>query len=911
MKEKKQKATNHTIKNKPKDFLIPIITSFVFIALIFTPVYINFNSLFYDLFLTTKNKIKEDPRIVLLNVDDKAIDKLGAWPWPRSYMADALIVLKELRGRTLIFDIEYNTPSPAGINNLHLKNDIPNEFHNRFRDMSSQFTDFFFALKTEQISLEDAEYYINDLIDYTFDTKDDLLASVDSLVINNDDYLAQAIGFFGNVSSAYRVFETENTGLSDEDRNLLKKKLALEVIKKHKPREDFVDFQPSLVPMMMNADKSGFVNVIIDPDGKRRRLNPLAFIEGEAYSQLVFSTVLEWLDYPTVEVEKNKIRLINAKYDDKRVNISIPLDSDYNMLINWPHKVYDESFIHVSIYDLVQYKRGIDELAALFKNLELRDSWQLFSMNPLNSITDEFEYVQYVLAQALQAQTQDTSNEYVEAIEAWYESIAFFFDQGYEEIVSNTLEDIIDASEDVQQAVLLEAEKDGFALEFENTRDSFNILMTNKKLLTEQLEGTMSIIGYSGTGTTDIGATPFDKAYINIGTHASFANTIFQRDFLQESSRLVDIIGTLLIPILFYFLARRLTSTKLGIAGIIASFLCVLIPWAVFKYTGYFYKLVPTLLALLLSYLIYSLIRYFRESREKSFLQKAIGTYVSNEVLNEIIEDPSKLKLGGESRHMTVIFTDVKGFSSISEKLTPEELVTLLNAYLTGMSDIILDEKGVVDKYEGDAIIAFWGAPNILENHAYHSIAAAVKMKILGEELNKKFIAEKMTPAPLLTRFGINTGEMVAGNMGTERKMNYTVMGNAVNLAARLEGVNKMYGTWILTTDYTAKEAGDEFIYRRLDQVRVVGINTPVQLLEVIDFKNSINSEKESFLKDFEKALDLFNERNYKAAQDIFDNLLKINAEDGPSTIYRDRCIDFIKSPPAKDWDGVFNLTQK
>ena len=139
-----------------------------------------------------------------------------------------------------------------------------------------------------------------------------------------------------------------------------------------------------------------------------------------------------------------------------------------------------------------------------------------------------------------------------------------------------------------------------------------------------------------------------------------------------------------------------------------------------------------------------------------------------------------------------------------------------------------------------------------------------------------------MTPAPLLTRFGINTGEMVAGNMGTERKMNYTVMGNAVNLAARLEGVNKMYGTWILTTDYTAKEAGDEFIYRRLDQVRVVGINTPVQLLEVIDFKNSINSEKESFLKDFEKALDLFNERNYKAAQEIFDNLVKIKQEDGP-----------------------------
>jgi adenylate cyclase len=912
MSKKSPKGTNHKIKTKKQDVFIPLLISFLIILLSFAlnTFFSNFNSLFYDFFLQSRKQIKEDPRIILLDVDDTAIDKLGAWPWPRSYMADALIVLKEINARSVVFDIEYNTPSPAGINRIHLEQDIPYEFKNKFDDLSGQFSDFFTAIHRKQISLDDAAYFINDLIAYADETRDDLLETVEKLAVNNDDYLAQAMGLFKDVSAAYKVFETENQALSEKDRAILKERLTLPVTKEYEPKDTYVDIQPSLLPMMQSAKHNGYVNVIIDPDGKRRRLNPLVFIDGEAYTQLVFTTVLEWLGNPPVSLTKNKVSIHGAKIGENLVRIDIPLDKDGNMLINWPQKSYNDSFTHVSIYELVNYKRSIDELSLLFASLELRDAWKFPSVYPVNYLTQEKKRVDYCLELALEAQNEEATNDYIEAMEDWLESIKDFFEQEYNTIVIETMEELANSA-DENQATLLLQEAQLFSQLYDDASHLFSVTKTNKALLKERLEGSLCIIGYSGTGTTDIGATPFDKQYINVGTHASFANTIFQQDFLQESSQLIDIIFTLLIPLAFYFIAMHLNSTRLGISGILAIILCIIIPLFIFKFTGYYFKLFPALVALTLSYLIYSLIRYFRESREKSFLQKAIGTYVSNEVLNEIIEDPTKLKLGGESRHMSVMFSDVKGFSSISEKLTPEQLVTLLNTYLTGMSNIVLDEKGVVDKYEGDAIIAFWGAPNILENHAYHSIAAAVKMKALEAELNKTFIEENKSPVPLLTRFGINTGEMVAGNMGTERKMNYTVMGNAVNLAARLEGVNKMYGTWILTTDYTAKEAGDEFMYRRLDQVRVVGINKPVQLLEVIDFKNSINSEKESFLKDFEKALDLFNERNYKAAQDIFDNLLKINAEDGPSTIYRDRCIDFIKSPPAKDWDGVFNLTQK
>lgn len=916
MTKKSPKGTNHKIKAKKKDVFIPILISILIILLSFAlnTFFSNFNSLFYDFFLKTRSQITEDPRIILLDVDDIAIDKLGAWPWPRSYMADALIVLKEVNARSAVFDIEYNTPSPAGINRLHLEQDIPYEFKNKFVDLSSQFSDLFSAIKTKQISIDDADYFINDLIAYADKTRDDLLETVEKLAVNNDDYLAQAMGLFQNVSAAYKVFETENQALSETDRAILKKRLVLPVQKEYEPKDTYIDIQPSLLPMMQSADKNGFVNVIIDPDGKRRRLNPLVFIDGDAYTQLVFTTVLDWLGNPEVSVSKTKVSLHDAKLGDKTIRIDIPLDKDGNMLINWPQKTFNDSFFHVSIYELVNYKRSIDKLSSLFASLELRDAWQIawqiLSANPVYPITEEKKRVDYNLNRALEIQNEDATNEYVEAMEDWIESIDDFFQQNYDIIVLDVLENIANNAEE-QQAELLLQEASSFSQLYDDVLQSFSIIKTNKALLKERLEGSLCIIGYSGTGTTDIGATPFDKEYINVGTHASFANTIFQQDFLQESSQLIDIIFTLLIPLAFYFIAMHLNSTRLGISGILAIILCIIIPLFIFKFTGYYFKLFPALVALTLSYLIYSLIRYFRESREKSFLQKAIGTYVSNEVLNEIIEDPTKLKLGGESRHMSVMFSDVKGFSSISEKLTPEQLVTLLNTYLTGMSNIVLDEKGVVDKYEGDAIIAFWGAPNILENHAYHSIAAAVKMKTLEAELNKTFMEEKKSPVPLLTRFGINTGEMVAGNMGTERKMNYTVMGNAVNLAARLEGVNKMYGTWVLTTDYTAEEAGHDFLYRRLDQVRVVGINKPVQLLEVVGFKNELSDDTKEFLASFELALDLFNERNWKEAEKAFKKLLKINQDDGPSAVYLNRCTDYVKNPPAKDWDGVFNLTQK
>ena len=228
------------------------------------------------------------------------------------------------------------------------------------------------------------------------------------------------------------------------------------------------------------------------------------------------------------------------------------------------------------------------------------------------------------------------------------------------------------------------------------------------------------------------------------------------------------------------------------------------------------------------------------------------------------------------------------------------------------MSDAILEEKGTIDKYIGDAIVAFFGAPMPMEDHAIRACQSALAIRRIEAGLNKKIMEEKLSPMPLLTRIGINTGDMVAGNMGTENKMNYTIMGNTVNVAARLEGVNKQYGTWIIASDDTIRETGGRILTRKLDRVRVVGINEPVRLHELIEIGDFATPEQKNLVKLFHQALEIYESRKWKEAMEGFKESLSMEADGGgPSAKYIARCEKFIKTPPPDNWDGVANMTEK
>jgi class 3 adenylate cyclase len=299
-------------------------------------------------------------------------------------------------------------------------------------------------------------------------------------------------------------------------------------------------------------------------------------------------------------------------------------------------------------------------------------------------------------------------------------------------------------------------------------------------------------------------------------------------------------------------------------------------------------------------------LKFFNDQLKKSF-----STYLSEDVVKEIIDDPAKLQLGGIKRHMTAMFTDIKDFSKIAEVLSPEKLVEMLNHYLSAMSNVILDQKGTIDKYEGDAIIAFFGAPQQQPDHALRACTAAILMKRLEKEVNKLLTETKMCPLPVFTRIGINTGEMLVGNMGTQKKMNYTVIGNEVNLAARLEGVNKQYGTRIIASENTINETGGKLLSRRLGWIRVVGISKPVRIYEILELMQDADPSLHKLVELFHNALKFFESREWKTAESAFYLVLKQFPDDNPTKLYLKFCKYFLKNPPPNNWDGVVNIKEK
>ncbi|MBF0630571.1 MAG: adenylate/guanylate cyclase domain-containing protein [Magnetococcales bacterium] len=329
----------------------------------------------------------------------------------------------------------------------------------------------------------------------------------------------------------------------------------------------------------------------------------------------------------------------------------------------------------------------------------------------------------------------------------------------------------------------------------------------------------------------------------------------------------------------------------------------------VYIHQGLVFSMSYALLAAIMSFMIINMRYYLQEMSQKKMIKGAFGQYLSPKVVDILVKDPSKLSLGGEERVMTAYFSDVAGFSTISEKLTPSELVQLLNEYLTAMCGIIAKYDGTVDKFEGDAIIAFWGAPLDQPNHATLCCHAAVEMQQYMVQLRERLAREGR--AELRVRMGINSGRMVVGNMGSKQRMDYTIMGDAVNLAARLEGANKFYASDTMISDATFNLAKDDIDCRVLDTVRVIGKKEPVIIYQLLGKKGEVTGKMADLLNHYTAGLEQYRARNYKDAIGHFENALAVIPGDGPSKTYLERCTEYLSNPPPADWDGVFVFTSK
>jgi adenylate cyclase len=298
---------------------------------------------------------------------------------------------------------------------------------------------------------------------------------------------------------------------------------------------------------------------------------------------------------------------------------------------------------------------------------------------------------------------------------------------------------------------------------------------------------------------------------------------------------------------------------------------------------------------------------YFTEAREKRWLRQAFGRYVAPSVVESIIQHPDRLELGGEELETTVLFADLEGFTHFSEAMAPQALIKLLNDYFTPMTRIIMAHQGTLDKYIGDALMALWGAPVSLPDHALRACRAALEMEQAMAGLQATWQAQGL---PLLVaRFGLHTGPVVAGNVGSRERFDYTVLGDTVNLASRLEGVNKVYGTRILLSGETSQRVKDQLLVRELDLVQVKGRGQPVTIYELVGAAPAAGNA--AWLTVFAEGLAAYRGRQWPEAARAFEEVLQLKPGDRPAQVFLKRCRAYAAAPPPLDWQGVFILESK
>ena len=417
------------------------------------------------------------------------------------------------------------------------------------------------------------------------------------------------------------------------------------------------------------------------------------------------------------------------------------------------------------------------------------------------------------------------------------------------------------------------------------------------------------LVGTTAPGLLDLRSTPVQNTYPGVEVHANIISGILDDQINHKPAWTIGYEFVLLVVIAIGMaLLLPLVSPLLATAGTFGLAAVVLAGTFFAWHNNLILPLASPLLLIVLIFMLHMTYGYFIESRGKRQLAILFGHYVPPELVDEMSESPDEYSLDGENREMTVLFSDVRGFTTISEGMDPKQLTQLMNALLTPMTRVIHKNRGTIDKYMGDAIMSFWGAPVADSEHARHALYAAMEMmdelKIMQTEFKQRGWPE------VNIGIGLNTGDMNVGNMGSEFRMAYTVLGDAVNLGSRLEGLTKNYGVNIIVSETTRNEI-PEFAFRELDLVRVKGKQEPVAIFEPIGHKNDLEEEVMSELTAYKQALRNFRAQSLDKAEVDFFNLNREYPDRLLYLVYLDRIAFYRNEPPGDDWDGVFTHTSK
>lgn len=858
--------------NKVSGIIIALMTFLIVVLFSLTETYEIFELKLYDIRFGLKPPVNEWDRLAFVDIDENSITNLGQFPWPRVNYGTGTRALSRLGATLCAYDIMFPDHSPSQLNS-----------ENYVRLLQ----------KIQEKKALTAEEY-------------------DSIILNNDGNFAHGLEVHGNAILSY-TFSAEPLSDIMQERLLMPQyQQAIEIFNskatvrisdeearrlKDLESSDTVSISYPIPEFMMSAHNFGFVNRYTDIDGTIRKVRLVHLLNGRLYFNLALVILADICGVPLNKIEINpgkdmvlKNALIPLTHEKK--DLVIPIDQNGMMYVNWAGKDRREDTFHlVPYYALLDYNDYAEAVHDFFRRTE-KDRGQSNLKRLSAELTKNRN--RYPLAKTTEERIKIWNT--IQSIKKNISAVKNSYADIIKKEIQN-LENSPDLKTDPRLREELELMKDDYA--------AIDLVIKLENLLADNI----TITGLTATGTHDIGIIPLTKEYAGVGVYHNTVNTIINQAFINRSPSWLNYCIMFIIAF-FMGIAIQRMSAKMSILTIVVSM--VLLNTAnilLFMYVTFWIDQLGLSLSLLLPSLSIAGIKFLKEESQKRFIKNAFAHYLAPGVIDQIIEHPESLELGGEDRTLTIFFSDVAKFSTISEKLSPKELVNLLNEYLSEMTDIILSHGGTVDKYEGDAIMAFFGAPHPFEDHALRCCLAAIDQKKRLRELQEKW--KKEGKDELLVRMGMNTGLAVVGNMGSRSRMDYTVMGDSVNLASRLEGANKAYSTYALISQTTYEAAKDSIEARRLDIVRVVGKQEAITIYELLGRKGMLPQKMYDMLELYYNGLDLFEKRQWKRAVNQFNKAREVIDDDGPTQTYINRCNEFIKKPPAKSWDGVYSFKSK
>ncbi len=423
------------------------------------------------------------------------------------------------------------------------------------------------------------------------------------------------------------------------------------------------------------------------------------------------------------------------------------------------------------------------------------------------------------------------------------------------------------------------------------------------------LNGKIVVIGTTAAGTFDVKSTPVGGAEPGMLIHATAVRNLLEGNGVDQVPDYLIFVMALASALLIAWAAWRIELAVLYAA------ICILLAGLVYFLSGrlmaggYWLPPVEIITAIFITAAGGVIMNFRAETLRKKEITGLFGRFVSPAVVSALVENPALAHPGGREEICTIFFSDLAGFTSISEKLSPPMLLEVMNEYLESMSRTILEQSGTIDKYIGDAVMAFWNAPLSQPDHAVRACAAAIECERATRDMAKKYL-EKYG-VEIFTRFGLHTGPVVVGPIGSSSRLDYTVLGDTVNLASRLEGANKNYGTAFLVSQATKDMTGGQFAWRPVDLIRVKGKQEPVAVFELLGFSGDVSGVEQIALDDYLAGYELYRAAQFARAAEYFRLAFEKKTGDSLYRLYMERCARFIDNPPPDDWDGVYTMTTK